>query len=204
MNSSYQVEQLEALCLVRMHLNPCRAPSAIGCGRRSPTTWPFGAAWMTSCTANFGGVCSTTCYRSRLSACCSREGDCDLFRRRGHQPAALRASARPTSSSGASGRKHRPEVRLPRAGRLPVARQTDRVPDVPVRSGQGESFRRSPRTASEWADFEQERKLFTWPDRPVLFDLLEAYFISAGCSSSLMYLHQSPGLLRVKRQAGLY
>ena len=33
--------------------------------------------------------------------------------------------------------------------------------------------------------------------------MIENYFIAAGCSSSLMYLHNSPGLLRVKRQAGI-
>jgi hypothetical protein len=64
-------------------------------------------------------------------------------------------------------------------------------------------FGNRPDLQTEWADFEWQRKGFTWPDRPVLFDMLEAYFISAGCSSSLMYLHQSPGLLRVKQRAGL-
>jgi hypothetical protein len=33
--------------------------------------------------------------------------------------------------------------------------------------------------------------------------MIENYFIADGCSSSLMYLHNSPGLLRVKRQAGV-
>jgi hypothetical protein len=56
---------------------------------------------------------------------------------------------------------------------------------------------------AEWLDLERRRKEFTWPDRPVLFDAIETYFIAAGCSSSLMYLHNSPGLLRVKRKAGI-
>ena len=47
----------------------------------------------------------------------------------------------------------------------------------------------------------QERKRFTWPDRPVLFDDLEQYFMDAGCTSPHMYLHNSPGLLRVKQMA---
>ena len=33
--------------------------------------------------------------------------------------------------------------------------------------------------------------------------MIEKYFIAAGCSSSLMYLHNSPGLLRVKRKAAI-
>jgi len=33
------------------------------------------------------------------------------------------------------------------------------------------------------------------------FESLERYFIDAGYSSPLMYMHNSPGLLRVKKQA---
>ncbi len=53
----------------------------------------------------------------------------------------------------------------------------------------------------DWELLEQKRKLFTWPDRPVLFDDLESYFMKAGCRSPRMYLHNSPGLLRVKQRA---
>jgi hypothetical protein len=35
----------------------------------------------------------------------------------------------------------------------------------------------------------------------VLFDELEAFFIERQCRSSLMYFHNSPGLLRVKAGA---
>jgi hypothetical protein len=64
-------------------------------------------------------------------------------------------------------------------------------------------FRQYSEAESEWIELEQLRKKFTWPDRPVLFDHIEKYFISLGCSSALMYLHQSPGLLRVKRRSGI-
>jgi len=49
---------------------------------------------------------------------------------------------------------------------------------------------------------EAKRKRFTWPDQPVLFDDLESYFMKSGYRSPLMYLHNSPGLLRVKQKAG--
>ena len=51
--------------------------------------------------------------------------------------------------------------------------------------------------------FEEKRRQYTWPDQPVLFDKLEALFVEAGYRSSLMYLHNSPGLLRVKQKAGI-
>jgi hypothetical protein len=53
----------------------------------------------------------------------------------------------------------------------------------------------------EWERLKRREKRYTWPNRPVLFDDLETCFIRAGYSSSLMYFHNSPGLLRVKSLA---
>lgn len=64
-----------------------------------------------------------------------------------------------------------------------------------------EVFAKNSQLADQWELLEQKRKRFTWPDRPVLFDDLETFFLDAGCRSPLMYMHNSPGLLRVKRQA---
>jgi hypothetical protein len=60
-----------------------------------------------------------------------------------------------------------------------------------------------PQAAMVWQRLETEAKGFRWPDRPVLFDLIETRFLAAGLCSSLMYLHNSPGLMRIKRKAGL-
>ena len=56
---------------------------------------------------------------------------------------------------------------------------------------------------SQWQTFRQRERRYTWPSRVVLFDELETYFIGAGFDSPLMYLHRSPGLLRVKARHGL-
>ncbi|MCD4764824.1 MAG: hypothetical protein K8R28_12490, partial [Desulfobacterales bacterium] len=63
-------------------------------------------------------------------------------------------------------------------------------------------FIEKPWVRDKWDEFNKRKKMFTWPDRPVLFDVLEKYFMDAGYSSSLMYMHNSPGLLRVKREQG--
>jgi len=52
----------------------------------------------------------------------------------------------------------------------------------------------------EWKDFREKEKEFTRPDKPVLFDDLERFFIEKGVESPLMYFHHSPGLLRMKRK----
>ena len=68
-------------------------------------------------------------------------------------------------------------------------------------SSMAQVFDHRPKARQKWEAFLDEKKRFTWPDQPVLFDQLESYFIDAGYTSPLMYLHNSPGLLRVKQKA---
>ncbi len=64
-------------------------------------------------------------------------------------------------------------------------------------------FSNEPSLRDVWEGFRRTDKTFRWPDQPVLFDRLEQHFIDAGYQSPSMYLHNSPGLLNVKRRAGL-
>jgi hypothetical protein len=63
-------------------------------------------------------------------------------------------------------------------------------------------FSQHPQARDQWETLTRKRRNFTWPDRPVLFDAIESIFLAAGCTSPLMYFHNSPGLLRVKQNAG--
>jgi len=51
-----------------------------------------------------------------------------------------------------------------------------------------------------WQKLRRQEKSFTKPDRPVLFDDLERFFIERGYESPLMFFHHSPGLLRLKKK----
>jgi hypothetical protein len=62
-------------------------------------------------------------------------------------------------------------------------------------------FKENPVARKRWDALVRQKKDYTWPDRPVLFDTLEQICIDAGYTSPLMFLHNSPELLRVKRQA---
>ena len=62
-------------------------------------------------------------------------------------------------------------------------------------------FGKDEQAAAHWEALREDEKQFTWPDKPVLFDTLEALFIQAGYDSPLMYFHKGPGLLRVKKRA---
>ena len=68
---------------------------------------------------------------------------------------------------------------------------------------QDQVFGKNPELRQQWEGFQALKKRFTWPDRPVLFDDLESVFIDAGHTSPLMYLHNSPGLLRIKQKNGM-
>ena len=57
--------------------------------------------------------------------------------------------------------------------------------------------------AWQWEALRRRERLYTWPTRPVLFDELEVFFLDGGCDSPLMYLHKSPGLLRLKTRHGV-
>jgi hypothetical protein len=203
MISSYQTEQLEALRLVRMHLKSM--PNAERDYLRAQTAdyMAFRRRLDEFLGSSFGDICSATCYRSRISACCSREGIVTFFAdvvinllHSGEREIDPLVKALQTENTGLKC------VYLGEGGCLwrvkPIVCQMFLCDPAKARV-----FGARPELHAVWEDYERQRKLFTWPDRPVLFDRLEAYFLSAGCSSSLMYLHQSPGLLRVKRRAGL-
>ncbi len=52
----------------------------------------------------------------------------------------------------------------------------------------------------KWNYLQKMEKTFTWPDKPILFDELEEYFIKRGVWTSHMYFHKSPGLLKIKQE----
>jgi len=150
---------------------------------------------------HFGEICTQTCYQSRMSACCSREGIITFF---------ADVVVNLLVSAQADGDKLLAVLSKPNDGfkcvylsekgclwRLkPIVCQMylcDRSKD--------QVFGQKSELRYEWELLEQKRKLFTWPDRPVVFDDLEFYFMKSGHRSPLMYLHNSPGLLRVKQRA---
>lgn len=48
-----------------------------------------------------------------------------------------------------------------------------------------------------------KKKTFSYPDRPVLFDDIEKFFMKRGVDSEIMYFHKGAGLMMIKRNAGM-
>jgi hypothetical protein len=199
----YQIEQLEALSLVRLHLKslpPCERQTLLA---SAADYLGFRATVDRYLEDHFGRVCDQACYRSRVSACCSREGIVTFF---ADVVINLLLSSEPEADELVRVLKRDPTgfkcVYLGEAGCLwrmkPIVCQMFLCEPARARV-----FTHTPEAEAEWRRLEARRKTFTWPDRPVLFDQIEAYFLRAGCASRLMYLHNSPGLLRLKHKAGL-
>ena len=152
-------------------------------------------------TTHFSEVCIQKCYQSRLSACCSREGIITFF---------ADVVINYLASKGSDYDNLEAVLNKPNEGFKCVYLSDDGClwhlkPIVCqmylCNRSKEQVFGLHPQLKEEWELLEEKRKRFTWPDRPVLFDKLESHFIKAGCRSPLMYLHNSPGLLRVKNKA---
>ena len=199
----YHQEQIDALTMVRRCLDNLPASERQLLTATLADYLGFREAVDDFLTSHFNDVCTQTCYRSRLSACCSREGIITFF---------ADVVVNHLVSERSDVDKLLAVLKKPNDGFKCVYLSNDgclwRLKPIVCQMylchrSKEQIFGKNTRLADEWKLLEQKRKRFTWPDRPVLFDDLESYFIKAGYQSALMYLHNSPGLLRVKKQAGL-
>jgi hypothetical protein len=199
--NSYQKEQIEALFLVQRHLATLSASQRQCLESQISDYLLFREKVDAFLNAHFGHVCTKNCFQSDVSACCSREGIITFFADvvinglvsfQGEIDALL--SVLHKSNEGFKC------IYLGNQGCMwrvkPIVCEM-----FLCKQAADDVFGKNPDAEKTWEELKQRRKQFTWPDRPVLFDDLERYFLDAGHSSSLMYMHNSPGLLRVKAQA---
>ncbi len=152
-------------------------------------------------STHFSEVCTQKCYQNKLSACCSREGIITFF-------------GEVVINALVSQEKDIKELlfvlKKPNDGFKCVYLGENgcmwKVKPIVCEmflceQAKKDVFGLNPDAWQIWEGIEKRKKLYTWPDRTVLFDILEKYFLNAGYLSPLMYMHNSPGLLRVKRRA---
>jgi hypothetical protein len=154
-------------------------------------------------STHFSKVCTQTCYQNRLSACCSREGIITFF-------ADIVVNMLVSNNQEIEGLIS--ILQEPNTGFKCVYLTENgcrwKVKPIVCQmflcdKAKESILGRNPQLKGEWDLIEEKRKQYTWPNQPVLFDKLEKHFMAAGYRSTLMYLHNSPGLLRVKQKAGL-
>ena len=197
----YQKEQAKSLAMVREHLAGLSESEKGKLKARVADYLTFRKIVGVFLSGHFNAVCTRKCFQSRLSACCSRDGIITFFAdmvintlMSGDAELADLAEALQTPHEGFKC------VYLGKTGCL------WRIKPIVCKmflcdSAKDKVFQDNIPAGNQWAELERQRKRYTWPDRPVLFDALEQYFMDAGYTSPLMYLNNSPGLLRVKRLA---
>ena len=197
--NSYQIEQLETLSMIRRYLQALDAHGINKLTAEITEYLLFRARVGQFLDAHFAAICTRKCYQSRLSACCSKDGIITFFADMVIN--ALNSNAveldllEHVNSHPANDFKC---IYLSETGCVwkikPVVCEFFLCDEAEKRA-----FEHNPDVLLQWKEFENEKKRFTWPDRPVLFESMERYFMEKGYRSPLMYLHNSPGLLRIKQ-----
>jgi hypothetical protein len=150
----------------------------------------------------FGSFCRTTCYESKLSACCGFESIFTFFADQVvtfllSTPEEIDALLAKLEQPNRTGRC----VYLAEDGCICRARPISCAMFFCEQAKQN-VFSTDRDAEVVWKELREAEKLYTYPDQPVLFDDLERIFITLGVDSPHMYFHKSPGLLRVKARSG--
>lgn len=201
--NEYQRDQVEDYRLVVNHINSLSSEQKFRLLTEIQPYLEFREEVDAFLADHFASVCTATCFQNRLSACCAKDSIIIFFAdvvvnsliSNGDEIIRIMKSLTTTNTGGKC-------VYLGPDGckwhMKPIVCATflcDRA--------ETEIFAPAPQLREKWDELREKEKKFKWPDQPVLFDKLEAVFIDAGYNSPSMFLHNSPGLLRVKRMAGL-
>ncbi len=196
--SEYNEEQLDTMVAVRDCLEDLSSGLRETLIRRAGNYLAFRKNVDSFLICHFSDVCTQACYKDRHSACCNREGIITFFADvvinvLVSQPEEIDRLIKALSLQNLGAKC----VYLGNEGCLwkvkPIVCEM-----FLCKYARNRVFNNSPAVLNEWRKLRHREKRYTWPNRPVLFDEFERYFMEKGCNSNLMYCHNSPGLLRVK------
>jgi hypothetical protein len=199
--NAYNQEQLEAIVTAIDCIRGLLPSEVDGLRKRLENYLRFRADVDTFLQRHFSATCTRTCYESRQSACCSREGITTFFAdvvinvlMSGEDEMEKIMHTLKQSNQGTRC------VYLGKNGCLwhvkPIVCEM-----FLCERARKTIFGRNPDALKTWKRLRQREKRYTWPSRPVLFDTLETMFWGKGVRSSLMYFHNTPGLMRIKAMA---
>jgi len=198
--NDYQKEQFNAFTTVQKHLTGLDDSKREAMKISVSDYLAFRSEVDIFLSTHFSLLCNQRCYLSRRSACCSREGIITFF-------ADIVIDVLVSDRNEIDGLME--ILKKPNNGFKCVYLTENgcrwRLKPIVCEmflcdQAKQHVFGENTQLNKEWELLEQRRKQFTWPDKPVLFDELEEHFLEAGHKSPLMYLHNSPGLLLVKKR----
>ncbi len=199
--NSYQKEQLKSLQMITEFFAYVSLDEMQKLKEKTEDYLKFRGKTSSFLNEYFSEICTKTCYESKLSACCSKDGIITFFA----DMVINFLVSEPYEIENLKNILKKPNpgfkcVYLGKNGCIwkikPVVCEfflCDRA--------KKEIFNKNPLREKIWEKLEKEKKNFTWPDKPVLFDYIEQYFIKKGIKSPLMYINGTPGLLRIKKEA---
>lgn len=198
--SEYNQQQKDAILMVRQYLSFLPNSELRWLKQRIKSYLQFRKVVDSFQDEHFADICSEKCFTSRTSACCGREGIITFF-----ADVVINVLLSTSKEIGTLLETLEGDtggfncVYLNESGCLwrckPIVCEMflcDHAKNSVLADNEG--------LASQWQGFRRRQLMYTWPTRPVLFDELEVLFLNAGFDSPLMYLHKSPGLLRLKAQ----
>lgn len=199
--SGYNEEQIQTLEMMRGYLDSLSRQERERLLGAASEYLAFRERFESFASEHFAAVCAEKCFHTKKSMCCSREGIITYFA--DHFVNALLSDGKALDAASAALENPRGDDRcvyLAEGGC--VWRLKPMVCEMfTCDFAEAAVFEESPDLRAELTALKLEGKRFTWPDRPVYFDRVEAMFLAKGFTSPLMYLHNSPGLLRVKANA---
>lgn len=199
--NEYQQEQFEALTMVRKGLKQIDADKRKEMEKAVGDYLQFRQTVDDFLNRYFNDVCTQTCYQSRTSACCSKDGIIVFFA--DVVVNALRSTPaqldRLETVLKSDNQGHRC-IFLNDDGCMWTVRPVVCALFLCDRAMKT-VFAAASEASAQWNCLRKQARRYKWPDRPVLFDDLEKVFIDLGYRSSLMHLNFSPGLLNVKKKA---
>jgi hypothetical protein len=199
--TEYQQEQMTALDLVTKYLSELNTEDRLALEENLRDYLGFRKDVDQFLSTHFSAICTETCYQSQISACCTREGIITFFA----DVVVNAVMSHETSIQELFSVLQSPQegskcIYLGEKGCLWQVKPL--VCEMFLCNGAEDAvLKNNPDLMHEWQVLKTREKGFRWPDQKVLFDELEQLFLDAGHTSSLMYLHNSPGLLRVKAQS---
>jgi hypothetical protein len=199
--NDYQQEQWDALSLIMDRMRALTAPQRALLVSGITPYLEFRQQVDQFLAAHFATHCTQSCFENGLSACCSKDGII-TFWADGVINALVADDTRMETLRQALVHPflpHKCTYLGPEGCRWQVSPlMCAMFLCDPV---QEKVFAVDPGVEGQWRELVNTAKGYRWPDRPVLFDWLEIYFMDLGCRSPLMYINTSPGLMRIKRLA---
>lgn len=203
LKEEYNLEQFDAYMTVKAFFDKASGDE-VACLRQMISSYlDFRAETSEFLTRSCAEVCGDICFKTGLSDCCMHEGIITFFAdwivnwlvsSKEETDVLLNALYEPFRDDKC--------VYLGPLGCLWKIKPLNCETFV-CKQARADIFLKNPEAEQVYEEMLKKKKTFSFPDRPVLFDAIEKFFMDRGVDSETMYFHKGAGLLLIKQKAGV-